>query len=294
MVEGQARRRCAGWARGRALPATLLAALLCLGLAAPLRADDEWRPASDPCAAWPGEPEPLPRASDPDPLRARWASLRVRELAAQALADEPTAPLRANRLWRRVLCLDPASDAAAAGLARTPLVAVHHPPLVTRGEDERSADAWSDLDRPLAVGWRSAPRSSSAVRAVPVEAGGALAPDPEATADAQPVAAMAPPPDPVGVLLEEVQEHLHAARYAEALARAERGRGELPADTSPARAAELEVLSATAALALDRKDEAAASLRRALAAQPMLTLDPMQTPPKVRRAFDRVRAGAEP
>ena len=41
-----------------------------------------------------------------------------------------------------------------------------------------------------------------------------------------------------------------------------------------------------------RKDEAADSLRRALAANPMLTLDPMQTPPKVRRAFDRVRAGA--
>ena len=52
------------------------------------------------------------------------------------------------------------------------------------------------------------------------------------------------------------------------------------------------ILAATAALALDRKDEAAESLRRALAANPMLTLDPMQTPPKVRRAFDRVRAGA--
>jgi len=96
----------------------------------------------------------------------------------------------------------------------------------------------------------------------------------------------------MGAALEAVEEHLRAARFEEALSRAERGRRELAGNASPQRVAQLEVLAATAALALDRKEEATASLRRALAANPMLTLDPMQTPPKVRRAFDRVRAGA--
>jgi hypothetical protein len=96
----------------------------------------------------------------------------------------------------------------------------------------------------------------------------------------------------MGEALDSIQEHLRGARFEQALARAERGRRDLGESASPQRLAELEVLAATAALALDRKEDAAASLRRALAADPMLTLDPMQTPPKVRRAFDRVRAGA--
>jgi hypothetical protein len=265
---------------------------LCLAGSGAARAVDD-APPTDPCAAWPGEPQPLPRASDPDALRARWAALRVRELSQAALADEQRAPARAHRLWSRVLCLDPESESAAAGLARSPLVAIHAPPLVGGRDAEPATDPWGDLASPLAVARRAPPRERPPVSPL------ALPPASErrTEAEAQPAAPAPvppPPPDPVGVLIDEVQEHLRAARYEQALARAERGRGELPADASPQRAAELEVLSATAALALDRKDVAAESLRRALAAQPMLTLDPMQTPPKVRRAFDRVRAGAEP
>jgi len=264
-------------------------ATLCLAAAPAVNAADE-PPSADACAAWPGEPDPLPRAADVDPLRARWATLRVRELSQAALADERDAPARAHRLWRRVLCLDPGNAAAAAGLARSPLVATHHLSLLAQSSSEPSRGPWDDLDRPLGT-TRRVPAGMGSVARTGSAAPGSGA---EVDADAQPTAALAPPPDPVGALLEEVQEQLRMAHYEQALARAERGRSELPADTSPRRVAELEVLSATAALALDRKDEAAASLRRALAAQPMLTLDPMETPPKVRRAFDRVRAGAEP
>jgi len=55
--------------------------------------------------------------------------------------------------------------------------------------------------------------------------------------------------------------------------------------------AQAEVLVATAELALGRSDAAGASLKRALAADPQLALDPATTAPKVLRALDAVRGG---
>jgi hypothetical protein len=55
----------------------------------------------------------------------------------------------------------------------------------------------------------------------------------------------------------------------------------------------LEVLSATAQLALGDERAARASLARAIEAQPDLVLDPMKTPPKVMRALELTRVSGE-
>jgi len=52
------------------------------------------------------------------------------------------------------------------------------------------------------------------------------------------------------------------------------------------------VLAATALLALGRAEAAETALRRALAVEPALALDPAATSPKVLRAFDAARARA--
>jgi hypothetical protein len=56
--------------------------------------------------------------------------------------------------------------------------------------------------------------------------------------------------------------------------------------------AQAEVLAATAELALGKSDAAEKSLRRALAVDPALALDPTTTPPKVLRALEAARGGA--
>ena len=105
------------------------------------------------CAAWPGEPAPLPRISDSDPVLARWAELRAAELTRHAEVAEPSDRPEGHRLWRRVLCLDPGSQAAQRGLARSHPVRVHRPailsaPPATPGE---ALDPWRTLGAPLLV-----------------------------------------------------------------------------------------------------------------------------------------------
>ncbi|MGH0028564.1 MAG: hypothetical protein ACQGVC_02145 [Myxococcota bacterium] len=256
MAEGQADRRGKGGSvrRGRATALGTLA--LCLTAAAPAGA-------ADPCAPWPGEPDPLPRVDADDEMLARWAELRARELSDAARDLEPVAPLRANHLWRRVLCLDPGSDAAVAGLARTPLAAVHQPALVTRAADATDADVWAALDLPVRV----------------------RLPQPEPTPAATPQPA-APTPSAFDSGVAELEAQVRSARFEEALAGADAVAASAENGEQAARA---QVLAATAALALGREADADAHFRRALSADPGLTLDPMTTSPKVRRAFDRVR-----
>jgi len=81
------------------------------------------------CEAWPEEPALLPTVADPDPHRARWAALRIRELTELALAQEALAPVAAHRLWRRVLCFDETNPAARSGIERTFPIALHRPPV---------------------------------------------------------------------------------------------------------------------------------------------------------------------
>ena len=109
--------------------------------------------ADETCEAWPGEPTPLPSVSDSDPVLARWAELRVAELTHHAELSETGDRPESQRLWRRVRCLDPRSEAAERGLARSHSVRVHRPalvrtPPVAAGE---ALDPWSALGEPLVV-----------------------------------------------------------------------------------------------------------------------------------------------
>src|SRR5262245_41354787 len=79
------------------------------------------------CVAWSGEPRPLPRVVDSDPQRARWAQLRAIELARLAQELEPSTPVTAHQLWRRLLCLDPKDEGAQAGVLRTQPLRLHRP-----------------------------------------------------------------------------------------------------------------------------------------------------------------------
>ena len=227
--------------------------------------------AERPCAPWPDEPTPLPSVRDADVLRARWATLRLRELDAAARALEPGDPARARVLREHATCIA-SGDAALAGRAAEslPAVTVHRPELTRRDSEPAPGDAWASLSAPIGVG--------AAERAAPT-------PRPAARAATAGTAA-------VDALVAETAEHVREARFEAALASAERARhavAALPRTERAGRSARLEVSAATAALALGRDAEARASLSRALDANPALELD-AATPPKVRRALEAVRA----
>jgi len=256
--------------QARRAHAVFARAVLAGSLAAALSADAA---TAKNCEAWPGEPSPLPALADPDPVRAEWAALRVKELAQWAKRAEKDDPLRARQMWRRVICLDPANDEALAGVQRARAVTVHRPGLVAEPQPaERAKDAWAALDAPLglAIDTASADReaeSQSEFRALRSE---------------------------VGALEDKVR----AAQFEQALAKAPALRARLaraPAGgTRTSLIAQAEVLTATAELALGRADAADATLRRALAADPTLALDPATTAPKVLRALAAARGGETP
>jgi hypothetical protein len=218
------------------------------------------------CEPWPDEPRPLPTLDDPDPLRARWAALRARELddAAHRLASVD--PSRAQALWLHALCIAPEDSEALAGLAAPSSPVTLHRPEVLRGAPAPSPlAAWESLDEPIVV--TPAPRPRRARRVDPAAA-------------------------ELDALVEETAELVRRAQFEEALASAERARqraSALSGEARAARSANLEVWAATAALALGREQEARAGLSRALEADPELTLDAGTTSPKVRRALEAVR-----
>jgi hypothetical protein len=101
-----------------------------------------------------------------------------------------------------------------------------------------------------------------------------------------------PVPGAVESELRAADQLLRDARFEEALARIDGMRGELDGVTGDAGRrlrARTEVMAATAYLALDREQAARECFRRALAAEPVLDLDPAATPPKVLRVFRAVR-----
>lgn len=251
MVEGQAPHRT----RIRLRTACAVFGLLLAGSAA----------AQAPCAPWPEDPTPLPTVHDADPLRARWAALRLRELYAAARALEARDPARARALWQHASCLAPAdADLARRARAVIPAVSLHRPPIERGGVMPEASDAWTSLEAPIAV----------------------AAPAPIRRATVRP---SAPPADAAAMaLVDETAANVRAARFEAALTSANRARAD-GASLAPRTRAALEVWAATAALALGREDEARASLGRALDAEPNLRLD-SATSPKVRRAFDAVRA----
>ena len=254
VVEGQAPLRTAFCLR----IAGAVAAWLLAGSAA----------AQAPCAPWPEEPKPLPTVLDNDPTRARWATLRIRELSAAALAFAPEDPARARSIWAHAACLSPGdADLARRSREALPAVTVHRPELL-RGEVLLAGnDPWRSLAAPIAVSGPQPP--------------------------ARPARAPAPAPSPASAdaLVAETAANVRAARFDAALTSAERARHELTGlqrEQRAPRTAQLEVLAATAELALGRDGPAHESLRRALDADPSLKLDP-ETSPKVRRALEAVR-----
>jgi hypothetical protein len=254
--------------RGASLLLALGAALGPLVLAVPSAL-------AEPCAPWPGEPVPLPTPADEDQLRARWAALRMMELAQRAERLEATDPAEANLLWRHNLCIDPGDATAGRGAARTAPVRVHRP-LVVRGA---SADSWASADP---WGQLGAP-----IRVVP------LPPHEPPVQDL----ARARLLEETEQMLDETEGLLRAARFEAAMAGATEVRTQLEGladdDELRARRVRLEVLAATAQIALGREGEARESFGRALAARPDLELDPTKTSPKVIRVLDAVRAARE-
>jgi hypothetical protein len=225
--------------------------------------------AQAPCAPWPDEPKPLPTVLDNDPTRARWATLRIRELSATALALDAEDPVRARSIWAHAVCLAPGDpDLERRSRAALPAVTVHRPELL-RGEVLLAGhDPWRSLSAPVAVSGPQPPARAARAPAAPAPS--------SAAADA---------------LVAETAANVRAARFDAALSSAERARHELTGLQRQQRAprtAQLEILAATAELALGHDGAAHASLQRALEADPSLKLDP-ETSPKVRRALEAVR-----
>lgn len=233
--------------------------------------------AAEPCVSWPGEPAPLPRREDADPVRARWAELRAAELEDRARMLEAVDPVAAHRLWRRLACFEPDPGTLAAALVRTRPVRVYRPPLAREPTPvDPEAPAAAGLGAPLALGPR---RVASASRAsLP----------PEIAAARQPFLAQ------IDAHLDAAERAIRDARFDEALALLRESRRRLSEmrweDDLLDRWVRAEVLVATVQVALGREDEARAAAARALASDPGLHLDTRSTSPKVLRVFEDARA----
>ena len=96
--------------------------------------------------------------------------------------------------------------------------------------------------------------------------------------------------------LDEIDALLRAARFEEAVARAEALREEPATGAAQGELlrVRLEVAAGTAYVALEREGAARECFRRALAAEPALDLDPQDTAPKVLRVFRSVRSEPRP
>lgn len=228
--------------------------------------------ASADCAAWPGEPDPLPAAAAMDPLEQRWAQLRRDELAGLARSLEMIDRLEAHRIWRHAACIAPADLELRAGVERTRPAVLHHVgirPFAARDVALRRAalaSAFAVLDRDALI------PSSDQARATPVEFDF----------------------EPVDRHIEIAGEWLAQARFRAAVDRAALARAKLarlePHPAVVRRRARIEMLTATAQIALGLQDDARASVERALRAEPDLELDPLLAPPKLRRLIESARA----
>ena len=226
------------------------------------------------CEAWPGEIEPLPTISDPDPFAAQWARLRATELARLAVALEPESPAEAYRLWVHTECLVPQSSAATRAAEIEPRFLVTRRPQPARPDRPREAP----------------PVQPTRVAVAPPEKTSAKNP----TVGAPQRAAAARDFVRFDSGLAAAEESLRRARFREVVRTTDQLRSEL--ESSPAdggvrqRRVRIEVLAATALVALGQPDRAAEGFARALTADPDLVLDPRTTSPKIRSLLEKVRA----
>jgi hypothetical protein len=225
--------------------------------------------------------------SDPDPLLAAWAQIRANQLVEVAWKLEPHSRVLANRVWRHASCLDPDRLEFVHALSRTAPVRWARPPIlgadrvkVAKGKElPEPVSEWSwDPGEPIRVVVSRTPPSP------PGREGQLERFQPSVREETDPIAA--------------AERALREARFELALEWVERGRGSLeaqgPTPEGPARRAQLEVLAATAEIALGQEDAARESLGRALRAEPELSLDPARHSPKLVRLFEQVRAGEGP
>lgn len=223
------------------------------------------------CTSWPGEPEPLPQVGAADEFAAGWARFRREELRGLALLLEASDPVEARRIWLHAACLAPGDAEISAALARTARPAVHSVevgvgPAVPRVRRATLGGAFEVLTAEAHV-------------------------EPPAPAPAD-IAAI--DLAPIDLEIEAAQEHLGQARFKAAvelsdLARARLAR--LPA-SAPARErrVRVELLGATARLALGQDEEARTCVERALHENPDLVADPAVSPPKLQRLVNQARA----
>jgi hypothetical protein len=224
------------------------------------------------CAPWAGEIDPLPSVSDPDPLRAAWARLRADQLAAVAATLEPHSRALAHRVWLHTQCLDPERLDLDRALARTAPVRWTRPLILGADEGEPRAV----LPGPASE-WPGVLGEPIRVAAARTRSGG-----------------ISVPTSPAAVRqIAATERALQEARFELALAQAERARRLLPAEGRQPERAALEVMAATAEIALGRDDDARESLARALRAQAELELDPALHSPKLVRLFEEVRRVSE-
>jgi hypothetical protein len=110
---------------------------------------------------------------------------------------------------------------------------------------------------------------------------------------ASPPLAHTPDWSPIDAELGAAEAQVRGARFQQALLTADQIRSKLGSieDVPGAilRRAQLEVLAATAQIALGHNEAARESFQRALAADPELELDAGSTSPKIRRVFETVR-----
>jgi hypothetical protein len=222
--------------------------------------------------------------SDPDPLRATWAGIRADQLTEAAWELERHSRALANRVWRHAACLDPDRPDFAHALQRTAPVRWARPQILSaravegEGLPAPLGEGTWELERPIRV---------VAARTAPPQESSEAAPErlqPTLVDLAEPIAA--------------AEKALREARFELALEWVERGRRQLeiqgPAQEQSGQRAQLEVLAATAEIALGREDAARASLTRALRAQSELSLDPARHSPKLVGLFEEVRGGEGP
>lgn len=253
----------------------IVGALLLLGGAAATSGAE-----ADLCAPWTGEVEPLASVSDPDPLRAAWAEYRADQLASAARVLEPRSRNLAHRLWRHAGCLDPERSAFADAVTRTAPVRWVRPPIVgiryvdlkpgERPPQPVSERPW-DLGKPILIVIARIPPPPPPVEPVPERP--------------------SPPLPDASEQIAGAEKALREARFELAVEWVERGRRELEGQGPAGQRATLEVLAATAEIALGREAAARESLERALRAEPALSLDPTRHSPKLVRLFEKVRSG---
>jgi hypothetical protein len=221
--------------------------------------------------------------SDPDPLRAAWAQLRAEQLAEAARDLEPHSRALAHRVWRHASCLDPERIDFVHALARTAPVRWARPPIL--GFDEIDVAEGRGLPDPVSeFSWDLAEPIRVVVARIPAPVEGS-----EAARESPP-----PPPLDAREQIAAAEEAIREARFELGLERVERGRRLLETQGLPGQRAHLEVLAATAEIALGQEEAARESLERALRAQAELSLDPALHSPKLVRLFEEVRSGGGP